>query len=459
MSPKNLRSFLRSVEAEQPEGMFRVRNTPVEPEFEIPAIVRRFQEDDEYPLVRCDQIAGHPDFSVVTNVCASRDRIALSLDTSVSDYLEQYTDRLEEPLQPQSVDDGPVREVVKTGEDATLDDLPIITHGAREPGPYIDAGVVVLRDTVEERYNTGIYRIMQLGPQRGAMNIGSGQHGHSILSRAEQRGEPLEFALYVGHHPAAVFGSQVRTNRDEYEAIGGILGQPLELVSCETVDLEVPAHAEIAIEGRLLPGEREREGPFGEFHFLYGDEKESPAFEVTAITHRSDPIYYDIYNHYIDHVHHALVPLEAEVYQNCRQAVPETLDVHCPSTASFFTAIVQIEKERPGMGKQVGLAALSSMYYLKQVIVVDEEQDPHDLGDVLWAMNMKTRPERDIDMIENCYTLGGNPIGVSEKGWPDPGPLDTKVIIDASKPLEIEYTERAGPPEDMWRGLDLDDYE
>lgn len=459
MQTKDFRSFLNQVQSSQPEGLFRISSTEVQLEYELPSIIRQLQEQDRFPLVLCENVAGHPDFSLASNVCASRDRIALALDTEMDNYLNQYSKRLENPLEPVIVDDGPVRDVIATGDDASLDDLPIVTHAEKEPGPYIDSGVVIVRDDELDRYNTGIFRIMKKGPREATMNIGEGQHTYSIFSRAEKREEPLEFAMYIGHHPAAIFGSQMRTNEDELAAIGGLLGEPLEMVECETVDLVVPAHAEIAIEGELLPGVRKNEGPFGEFHFLYGEGREAPVFKVTAVSRRAQPIYYDIHNLYVDHINHAVVPLEADIYQKCKEAVPETLDVHSPATSSILTTIVQVEKTRPGIAKQAALAALSSNYYVRQVIVVDQEQDPHSLDEVLWAITMKTRPRRDIDFIEDAYIVKSDPMGVSERGWPEKGPLNTKVIIDATKPVDRDYAEPCEPPAEMWETLDLDDYE
>ncbi|WP_254533233.1 UbiD family decarboxylase [Natrinema gelatinilyticum] len=455
---KDLRSYLARLEERAPNELERIEKE-VDPEFEIAGLVRKFQEEDEYPAVLCENIEGYPNWRVLTNVCASDRRIAEAIDSNVDEMLEDYIDRVENRNDPEYVDDGSVKDVVKTGDDASLNDIPLLTHTPAEPAPFLDGEVFVCYDEENDRYNTGIYRMMKKDKQKTGVFFAQGTHAYSILGRHEAEDEPMEFAAYIGHHPAAVFGCQVHTIDDEYSAIGGVLDEPLQLVDCETVDLKVPANAELVIEGRVLPNVREREGPFCEFTYLLGKERESPVTEITAITHREDPIYYDVYNPYIDHVNHGKLPMEADIYRKAKDAVSQVTDVYMPPEASRTVAIIQVKKEYEGIGKQAAIAAASAKYFPKPIVVVDEEQDPRDLADVWWAISMKTRPDRDFNFIKDAYVEDLIPVATTGEGWPNTdGGVDTKVFIDATKPLDVEYPPHCEPPEEVWKNIDLDEY-
>lgn len=455
---KDLRTYLSRLQERAPDELARVERE-VDPEFEIAGIVRQFQEQNQFPAVLCDNIKGYPDWSVLTNVCATDRRMAEALDSTPEEMLYDYIDLVEERREPVYVDDGPVKEVVRTGDEANLDDVPLLSHTPSEPAPFLDAEVFVCYDQENERYNTGIYRMMKKDQRKTGVFFAQGTHAYSILKQHEARDEPMEFAAYVGHHPAAIFGCQVHTVDDEYEAIGGVLGEPLELVDCETVDLKVPANAELIVEGRIQPHVREREGPFCEFTYLLGKARESPVTEITAITRRENPIYYDVYNPYIDHINHGKLPMEADIYRKAKDSVSQVQDVYMPPEASRTVAIVQVRKEYEGLGKQAAIAAASAKYFPKPIIVVDEEEDPRNLAEVWWAISMKCRPDRDINLIKDAYVEDLIPVATTGKGWPDTeGGVDTKIFIDATKPMDVDFPPHCEPPEEYWKDLDLSEY-
>lgn len=455
---KDLRTFLNDLDERAPEELVRI-DKEVDPEFEIAGIVRQFQEQDEYPAVLCENIEDHPDWSVLTNVCAEDRRMAEAIDSNVEDMLEDYIDLVEERREPVYVDDGPVKDVIKTGADASLDDVPLLTHTPAEPAPFLDGEVFVCYDDENDRYNTGIYRMMKKDERKTGVFFAQGTHAFSILQQNEARDEPMEFAAYIGHHPAAIFGCQVQTVDDEYEAIGGVLNEPLELVDCETVDLKVPANAEMVVEGTIEPHVREREGPFCEFTYLLGKERESPVANITAITRRDNPIYYDVYNPYIDHVNHGKLPMEADIYRKAKDAVSQVQDVYMPPEASRTSAVVQVRKEYEGLGKQAGIAAASAKYFPKSIIVVDEDQDPRNMAEIWWAVSMKTRPDRDFNFLKDAYVEDLIPVATTGEGWPHTnGGVDTKVFIDATKPKDVDFPPHCEPPEEVWQNIDLDDY-
>ena len=464
---QNLRTFLKQLDDNCPEQIAHV-NKEVDPKYEIASLVRAHQDEGQrgrhvanYPLIHVERgnVKGYPEWEVVTNVLATRQRLAEALQTTPDNLLWKYLERREKLLDYNVVSKGAVQEVVKTGKDVDLSTLPLLTHTPEEPAPFIDAEVFVVWDSENERHNCGIYRMMKKDKNKTGLFLARGTHAYSILSQAEARDEPLPFAAYVGHHPAAIMGCQVHTVEDEYKAIGGVLGEPMDLVKCKTNDLLVPADAELVVEGVIQPHVREKEGPFCEFTYLLGKERESPVAEVTAITHRKDPIYYDVYNPYIDHLMHGALPMETDVYRKAKDAVSQVMDVHLPPECSKFVAIVQVRNEYPGVGKQAAIAASSGKYFMKYVVVVDEEQNPYDMHDIWWAMAMKCRPDRDINFIKDAYIECLDPIGTDGRGWPyTGGGVDTRVFIDATKPLDVDYPPHCEPPKEIWENMDLDEY-
>lgn len=457
---RDLRDYIATLEDRAPDEIAYV-DREVDPSFEIASLVRRMEDtrDHGYPAIVCNDVKGHPGWRVMTNLCGTDRRMAEALDTTVKDSIKEYSRRVSNFIDPVEVDDGPVKDVAMTGDEVDLNELPFLSHTPEEPAPFMDGEVFVTYDAENERYNTGIYRMMRKGPRKTGVFFAQGTHAYSILTQQEAEDEPMEFAAFVGHHPAVVMGCQVQTVEDEYRAISAVLGEPLELVDCETVDLQVPANAELVVEGRVLPNVREVEGPFCEFTYLLGEARESPVTEVTAVTHREDPIYLDVYNPGVEHINIGKLPMEADIYRKAKDAVSQVQDVYMPAEASRTVAFVQVRKEYEGLGKQAAIAAASAKYFPKIIVVVDEEQDIRNLGEVFWAISMKTRPDRDFSFLKDAYVENLIPTATTGRGWPDTeGGVDTKVFIDATKPLDVEYPSPCEPPEELWSTIDLDEY-
>ena len=455
---KDLRTFIEHLEERHPGQLLRVKR-PVSPRFEISALVRRLQEEGKFPAILFENVEGS-DHPVITNVHASRDRIAYSLGVSDQrEMLRIWSERLGKPLPTVPADGAPVKEVVHRGEECDLRRLPIVTHAEKDSGAFITAGVLIVRNPETGVPNVGIYRHMVKGPRRLGCFINEGTHLFHLLKKAEAMGRDLECVIFIGHHPLCILASQVRRAlEDELAIMGGVLGEALEVVPAETVDIPIPARAEFAIEGKILAGVREEEGPFGEYTFFYGEARNSPVIEVTAITHRRDAILYDVHSPYIDHVNCSILAQDAYVFNKIRDSVPNVMDVYHPSEGVIHTAVIQIRKETEGQGKAAGLAALASVYLLKIAIVVDDDVNPRNLGEVLWAIATHTRPDRDFDFIKDVHCGTLDAMGVSGKGWPHKNGLNTKVIIDATKPIDVPLPDRCDPPEEMWRSMDLAEY-
>lgn len=280
-------------------------------------------------------------------------------------------------------------------------------------------------------------------------------HLWEYYRKMEERGEPLEVAVAIGVHPAVFTAAATRIPRemDELEVAGGILGQPLEVTRCETVDIEVPANAEIVLEGRLLPNIRENDGPFGEFPNYYGPVRKAAVFQASAICTRSDPIYQTkIVGSGVGYEDGSPMR-EANIYKAVKEVVWEVKGVNCNS--SVYT-VIQIKKRCEGEAKRAILAALAVDEYMSCAVVVDDDVNIYDPEDVLWAIATRADPLKDIFVIPGVESFPLLPICEETPA----GPLAAKMGVDATKPLvEAEKFQRSRLATDILGETKLEDYQ
>ena len=231
---------------------------------------------------------GQHDIPVVANLFADRSWIADSLGVPSGELLSRFQNAVRHPLPWVEVTAAPVHDVVHRDVDL-LRQLPIPKHNEHDSGPYITAALLIARNPATGIQNVSIHRCQVSGPDRiGVLLLP--RHTRHYFRMAEEAGEALEIALVIGVHPACILASQAiaALDDDEMEIAGALLGQPVEMVKCRTNSVRVPAHAEIVIEGRILPKVREPEGPFGEFPQYYGPRADREVIQVDAITHRNN---------------------------------------------------------------------------------------------------------------------------------------------------------------------------
>ncbi|MBI2938860.1 MAG: UbiD family decarboxylase [Chloroflexi bacterium] len=426
---KDLRQFLDQLRRQAPDELLQTRRG-VSPHFEISAILARLEASRRYPALYCPEVVGSP-WPVVTNLLASRRRLALALDVAERDLNATYREREGRRLQPRLVGDGPVKEVRLRAEQVDLESFPILTHNDKDVAPYITAGAMVVRDPETGIRNLGIYRHQLMGPRKLGIHLSEASHSRLIFEKHVQRGQPMELAITVGHHPAFYLAavSTVPFGVDEYEVAGGLLGYPLPVVKCETVNLEVPAEAEIVIEGVMPVDEREWEGPLGEVAGLYGKRLYSPVIHVTAVTMRERPIYQDIFSGHLEHQLVGSTTRLGTIYNLVRAACPTVQDVFMPpSGLCRFSCYVAIHKRREGEAKNAIMAAMAADPSIKYCVVVDDDVDIFDDEQVLRAINSRLHADRDAFVIRRAMGNPVDPTGDEER-------LVTKVGIDATKPL------------------------
>ncbi len=456
---RDLRTFIERVEQMQPAGIRRVKQE-VSSEYEISAILRKLHRRGENPLLIFERVKGS-DVPVVTNLFADNPKLAMALEVPEEDLLQTFIRREENRIPPRPVKDGPVKEHVITGNAVDLYSLPLVTQCEKDGGAFVTAGVTIVRDPDSGDFNSGIYR--QMRHERNLLGMCFEPQSHLGYSyrKMESRGEGLPAVTYVGHHPVCQMGSQSRVSlgEDEMAVMGGLMEEPVELVPCETVDLMVPAHAEIALEGVIRPFERRWEGPFGEYTRCYGYARNSAVFEVTAITHREKPYYQDLLSVGPEHLLVTRLGREAVLYQKVRSSCPSVLDVSMPlSGMCRMTAYVQIDKQYDGEAKIAALAALASDAFVKLAVIVDKDVNVRNEEDVLWAIATRTQPDQDTFFVPNSIGSRLDPSGYSVWSRHERNGMNTKWAIDATMPIEAPFEELAEVPKDVLDGIDLGDY-
>ncbi|MEX2547977.1 MAG: UbiD family decarboxylase domain-containing protein [Chloroflexota bacterium] len=255
-------------------------------------------------------------------------------------------------------------------------------------------------------------------------------------------GKPAEIALVISHHPAVLMGavSKLEGIGGELEVAGGLMGEPLEMVRAKTVDLEVPARAEIIIEGIIDtdPEKTQVEGPFGEYPRYYTRVGPQPYIQITAITMRAKPIFVDVFNAHTEHSILGALPRMGSIYRRVKEAMPSVTAVNLPlSGMSRSHLYISMKKRVVGEPKIAAVAALAVDPLLKHVFVVDDDVDVFNEVDTLWAMATRFQADRDLTMLPNF--LGGhlNPVTYGYHRE-EKGPMETKLIFDMTKPAPPE---------------------
>ncbi len=447
---QDLRSYLDLVRGKNPADVVTVAKE-VDPAFEISATVAKLQsEARKRPVLTFEKVEG-TDFPVLTNLHASRSRLALSMGAEPRGMLAKYLDAMENPIPPREVNTGPAKEVILTGDAVDLGRLPQIVHHQGDAGAYVTAAISFAKDPDSEMWNCAYNRLMITSRNETAIHLTVGKHLWEYYKVAEARGEALPVVFAIGVHPAIALGCLAIGSIDEDERgiMGALLGEPLELVRCETIDLLAPAQAEIILEAEIRPGQRIKEGPFGEFTGYSLGARQREEVEVKAITHRRGAVYQDISVGDLDHMLLSTIPMEANLYRAVRAMVPSVRQVRVPNP---FTCFVAIEQRVLGQAKNAILAVLGSDLYMKRVIVVDQDVDIFNDREVNWAIATRCQPDRDITIITNARGSDLDPSTAGNDGF------TAKWGVDATaKPSLAEFTPRHSYPPEVWDGINLDD--
>lgn len=440
----DLRTFLAATRQHTPQNFLEIKDKH-DIRLEVCALAGELEKQKRYPLLlfsNIDNLSGEPsDFPLLMNAFASRAACAMALglspDQSGRELMLEFQRREVQRTRPVVIrpEEAPVKEIFA---DPNLYLLPALTHHLKDKGPYLTM-TWSARDPDTGAYNSSFHRCYVRDPNHLVMFFEK-RHLWDYFLRAEERGQSLPVACVIGHHPAYYLGSCALSSitEDEYETVGGLLGEPLRLVPSETFgeELLVPADAEMIVEGRVLPHQRAVEGPFGDYTGFYGTETESPVVEITAITHRRDAYCMDVFVGHPDHRLLGAIPKEGSIYRKVQSVVPTVYGVCLPlSGAGRFHCYISIDKRAEGEAKLAAMAAFTASELIKHVVVVDKDIDVYDEEEVLWAVATRVDAATDISIIDRVKGSRLDPVHPG-KDW------GSKLIIDACQNEDVVFPER-----------------
>ncbi len=465
MSFKDLRDFIDLLEK---EGELKRIRTEVDPYLEVTEISDRTLRNNG-PALLFENLKGSK-LPLLANLFGSTRRIALAMgqeDISGLRDVGKLLAFLKEPTPPTGWKDlwqslpsykqvlnvapnvkksAPCQQVVIEGDDVDLSFLPIQTCWPEDAAPLITWPLVITRGPEKERQNLGIYRMQLLGRNKLIMRWLSHRGGALDFKEWQQKhpGQAFPVSIAIGADPATILATvtPVPDSLSEYAFAGLLRGSRTEVVKSRSNDLQVPASAEIVLEGVIEPGEMAREGPYGDHTGYYNEVEEFPVFTVTCITHRKDPIYHSTYTgRPPDEPAMLGVALNEVFVPILQKQFPEIVDFYLPPEGcSYRLAIVSIKKQYPGHAKRVMMGIwsfLRQFMYTKFIIVVDDDIDIRQWDDVIWAITTRMDPVRDTVMIENT------PIDYLDFASPVSG-LGSKMGMDATNKMEAETQRKWG---------------
>ena len=445
MAYQDFREFLAALEK---EGQLLTVNEEVKPEPDLGAAARAASNlGDKSPALLFNNIYGQHHAQVALNVIGSWPNHAMMLgmpkDTPVKEQFFEFAKRYDSfPVSVKREETAPFHENEITEDINLFDILPLFRINQGDGGYYLDKACVISRDLEDPdnfgKQNVGIYRMQVKGKDRlGIQPVP--QHDIAIhLRQAEERGVNLPVTIALGCEPVITTAASTPLlyDQSEYEMVGAIQGEPYRIVKSKLSDLDIPWGAEVVLEGEILAGEREYEGPFGEFTGHYSGGRSMPVIKIKRVYHRNNPIFEHLYLgmpwtecDYMIGIN-TCVPL----YQQLKEAYPnEIVAVNAMYTHGLI-AIISTKTRYGGFAKAVGMRALTTPHglgYCKMVIVVDEDVDPFNLPQVMWALSTKMHPKHDAVIIPDLSVLPLDP-------GSDPAGMTHKMILDATTPAAPE---------------------
>src|SRR5829696_6518871 len=439
----NLREFIAEV-----EKLGALRHVAgAEPHVELGGITEVAAGLPECPALLFDNIKGYPTgVRVFTNATTTPQRAALALGIDPAlrplDALKVWMTKRQtlKAHKPVVVKDAPFLENSARGDKVDLGTLPAPTWHSKDGGPYIGSGsIVVMRDPDSGWVNASIYRVQVHERARVTVQFDhQGRHGAIIAKRYWDAGKPCPVAVVNGEDPALFIAGfeYLPDGQSEYDFAGSIKGAPMETIRGPLTGLPLPAQAEIILEGELLPPNKGTlpEGPFGEFTGYYAaDARPAPVMQVSAIHHRDDPILLGSPPMKPPRFHFGLPFRSAGIWSNLEMAgVPDVVGVW-QHVAQLMT-VVALKQRYAGHAKRAGLIAAANSYMGRLVVVVDEDVDPSDLNDVMWAITTRCEPAEQIDIVRDAWSSALDPrIPAEDKARGVTS--HSKAIIDACRPF------------------------
>jgi UbiD family decarboxylase len=443
LSKQDLRTWIAEIEA---AGELQ-HISGADREEEIGGIVDFYQRRTGNTAVLFDDVPGYAKgHRVLANILTAVPRINLTLgmpaDAPEMDLVHHWRRYMKDAksIPPTDVKTGALLENVDEGNSINLFKIPVPKWHELDGGYYIGTGcMVIMRDPDTGWINYGAYRVQAHDAAVASIMCSKGKHGDLIKRKYHERGEPCPLVVVCGMHPALfmIAGLEIPYGKNEYDAAGGLLGEPVEIITGPTTGLPIPAHAEIAFEGLVYPGETIEEGPLGEWTGYYaGGVKQEPKIRVQTMMHRNNPILMGAIP--------GIPPDDDSFYRGTYRSgavwnqlegagIPEVKGVWAHAAGgSRLWLTVAIKQMYAGHAKQAGLVASqchAGAYANRFVIVVDDDIDPADMDKVIWAMCTRFDPREDMEVIRGAWSTALDPMSYSETD-----PRNARVVIDACRP-------------------------
>jgi UbiD family decarboxylase len=438
MAITDLRKFMQQLEKDG--DLIRIQES-VDLKFELSGYIRKCS-DEEGPALLFENVK-NSSMPVLGALYNNRRLMLKALQTTEENAVNDYLEAMQNLSDPVLVDSGPCKEVVHTGEAVSLDELPMPVFSELDNAAFITCGVAISKDIDDGTKNASIYRFEKQGKKQLGVYAPVPHHLGVHYQKAEEKNVALEIAIAIGVSPGVQICTQWEAayGVDELTLAGALQGKALEVVKCETVDLEVPATAEIIIEGIMHPGERQMEGPFGEYTGYYTESYPKPCMEVTAITHRHDPLLQVALTGIPTTDNHVLklIPMEASCYAFLKQRFPGVNKVHFHGAGGVGLLAIVSMKQRTKYEARNMLGTMISAQGTKLAIAVDEDIDVFDLDQVMWAVSTRFQADKDVIILPRCAGFQLDPSA------PEIG-VYSAMAIDATKPLGEEFEKEVVVP-------------
>lgn len=451
-------------------GQLIETNEPVDPHAELSGVYRYIGAGGTVkrptkigPAMVFNRVKGHDDARVLIGLLASRERVALMLNTKPDRLGFLLNEAVKNPIDPIVVSNDHVKaqEIVHYADDPGFDIrklIPAPTNTEEDAGPYVTMGMCYASDPETGESDITIHRLcLQSKDEMSMYFVPGARHLGVFREKAEKAGKPLPISISIGVDPAIEIAAcfeppTTPLGFNELSIAGAIRNQAVELASCLTINEKAIANAEYVIEGELIPGKRVREDQntntgkaMPEFPGYTGPAiAELPVIKVKAVTHRTNPIMQTVIGPSEEHVNMAGIPTEASILQMVERAMPgRLLNVYAhPSGGGKYMAVLQFKKSQPsdeGRQRQAALLAFSAFSELKHIMIVDEDVDPFDSNDVMWALN--TRYQGDVDTVflpgVRCHPLDSSQDPAYNPALKDKG-ISCKTIFDCTVPYHLK---------------------
>jgi len=428
----SLRGFLKQMEKE----VLHVKDA-VSTRFEISFIMKSF--DNDGPILMFENVRDY-ETKVVANVCGTRKRICAALNVDQDGLYKRLTEAWRSPRKTKIVEDGAVKEVAEDN----LSKIPVLAHFEKDAGPYITSAVVYARSANGNIENVSVHRLQVLDKKHLAIRLVP-RHLFRLWTMAKEAGKDLDVSISIGVHPAVMLAasSPVPFGVNEFEVANALMGGGLHFVECKHVNVYAPADAELVLEGKISATKEVDEGPLVDITGTYDIIRKQPVIEIVGVMHRKDYVYQGLLPSGAEHRLLMGLPHEVLIWDAVSRVVPKVCAVNLSVGGSgWLHAIISIEKQVDGDGKNALLAAFGAHGSLKHAVVVDADIDVYDPSEVEWALATRFQGDEDLIVIKNARGSTLDPSGDQENG------LTTKMGFDATRPLSKpkEKFERAKIP-------------